>query len=72
MSVAEVTDRLGLHKLRRHRWYIQATCAVTGEGLYEGIDWLTGSFKDLHDENKLVPSAGGSLGEGDALTKAAK
>eukprot|EP00128_Syssomonas_multiformis_P018583 Colp12_sorted_trinity150504_noHs@6242 len=40
MSVAEVTDKLGLNKLRR-KWYIQATCATTGDGLYEGLDWLS-------------------------------
>ncbi len=37
MSVAEVTDKLGLHSLRQRKWYIQATCATTGDGLYEGI-----------------------------------
>jgi ADP-ribosylation factor protein 1 len=21
-------------------WYIQACCATTGDGLYEGLDWL--------------------------------
>ncbi len=40
MSVAEVTDRLGLHQLRNRKWYIQAACAPTGDGLYEGMDWL--------------------------------
>ena len=23
------------------QWYIQATCAVQGHGLYEGLDWLS-------------------------------
>ena len=23
------------------QWYIQATCAVQGQGLYEGLDWLS-------------------------------
>ena len=23
------------------QWYIQATCATKGEGLYEGLDWLS-------------------------------
>ncbi|KAL6044685.1 Arf GTPase arf1 [Balamuthia mandrillaris] len=40
MSVAEVTDRLGLHSMRSRKWYIQATCATNGNGLYEGLDWL--------------------------------
>eukprot|EP01083_Nonionella_stella_P084980 235337_1 len=41
MSVNEVTERLGLNKLRNRRWYIQSTCARTGDGLYEGLDWLS-------------------------------
>jgi len=41
MSVAELTDKLGMHSLRNRRWYTQATCATTGEGLFEGLDWLS-------------------------------
>ena len=36
MSAAEMTDKLGLHNLRGRQWYIQACCATTGDGLYEG------------------------------------
>lgn len=41
MSVNEVTERLGLNQIRNRQWYIQATCATTGDGLYEGLDWLS-------------------------------
>jgi small GTP-binding protein len=44
MSVAEVTERLGLNQLRNRKWYIQATCATTGDGLYEGLDWLSNTL----------------------------
>ena len=44
MSVAEVTDKLGLHSLRHRKWYIQATCATSGEGLFEGLDWLSANI----------------------------
>lgn len=40
MGAAEITDKLGLHSLRQREWYIQATCATTGDGLYEGLDWM--------------------------------
>jgi len=46
MSVAEVTDKLGLHSLRSRQWYIQATCATSGDGLYEGLDWLSTALKN--------------------------
>merc|ERR1711983_210441 len=41
MSASELTEKLGLNELRNRRWYIQATCAVHGNGLYEGLDWLS-------------------------------
>ena len=46
MSAAEITDKLGLHSLRSRSWYIQATCATTGDGLYEGLDWLSNTLKN--------------------------
>lgn len=46
MSVAEMTDKLGLHNIRDREWYIQATCATTGDGLYEGLDWLASALKN--------------------------
>jgi len=44
MSVAEITDKLGLHSLRQRKWYIQSTCATSGDGLYEGLDWLSNTL----------------------------
>merc|ERR1712113_635900 len=41
MTAAEVTEKLGLHNLGRREWYIQSACATTGDGLYEGLDWLS-------------------------------
>jgi len=41
LSVNEVTDRLGLNSVRNRQWYVQACCATTGDGLYEGLDWLS-------------------------------
>merc|ERR1711998_677846 len=44
MSAAETADKLGLHSLRNRQWFIQATCATNGEGLYEGLDWLSNTI----------------------------
>lgn len=46
MTAAEVTDKLGLHEMKTRNWYIQATCATTGDGLYEGLDWLSATLKN--------------------------
>jgi ADP-ribosylation factor 1/2 len=45
MSIAELTDKLGLHAIRNRKWYVQGTCATSGDGLYEGLDWLSGALK---------------------------
>ncbi|XP_048652746.1 ADP-ribosylation factor 1-like [Marmota marmota marmota] len=42
MNTAEITDKLGLHR----NWYIQATCATSGDGLYEGLDWLSNQVRN--------------------------
>ncbi|XP_047309618.1 ADP-ribosylation factor D-like [Impatiens glandulifera] len=44
MNAAEITDKLGLHSLRQRHWYIQSTCAISGEGLYEGLEWLSSNI----------------------------
>jgi len=44
MSVSEMTDKLGLHSVGARKWYIQSTCATSGDGLYEGLDWLAGNL----------------------------
>ena len=41
MSVREVTDKLKLHAVKGRQWHIQACCATSGDGLYEGLDWLS-------------------------------
>lgn len=41
MTVVEVSDKLGLRTLQGHPWFIQGACATTGDGLYEGLDWLS-------------------------------
>ena len=40
MTIHEVIDALDLPSLITHKWHVQGSCATTGEGLYEGLDWL--------------------------------
>ncbi|KAJ8272974.1 hypothetical protein GJAV_G00095710 [Gymnothorax javanicus] len=46
MNAAEITEKLALHSLRHRTWFIQATCATSGDGLYEGLDWLSSRLKN--------------------------
>merc|ERR1712146_347977 len=41
MSAQEVTNKLGLESISNRQWFVQSTCATTGDGLYEGLDWLS-------------------------------
>ena len=41
LSVKNIVELLELNKLRNREWFVQGTNAITGEGLYEGLDWLT-------------------------------
>lgn len=40
MSAAEISQRFALHTLKDHEWHIEPCCALTGQGLEAGIDWL--------------------------------
>jgi ADP-ribosylation factor-like protein 5B len=40
MTPAEISDALSLHTIKNHDWHIQACCALTGEGLYDGLGWI--------------------------------
>jgi hypothetical protein len=43
--VSELVDKLDLRSIRNRRWFIQSTVASTGDGLYEGLDWLATALK---------------------------
>jgi len=47
MTPMEVCEGLGLYDLRNRVWHIQGTCALKGDGLYEGLDWLASTLKEL-------------------------
>ena len=40
LSCIELTDKLGLPKITDRSWNMQSCSAVTGKGLYEGMDWI--------------------------------
>ncbi|CAF1456886.1 unnamed protein product [Adineta steineri] len=40
MNTTEITEKLDLHSLSNRNWYIQTACAISGDGLGEGLDWL--------------------------------
>ena len=45
MTTTEVSEKLGLLALRNRTWFIQATSAVLGQGLYQGLEWISEQVK---------------------------
>ena len=45
MTSAEISQQLNLTSIKDHAWHIQACCALTGEGLYQGLEWIVSNIK---------------------------
>jgi len=45
MSTSEISSALGLDSMRQRNWFVQPSCACRGDGLYEGLEWLTSALK---------------------------
>jgi ADP-ribosylation factor protein 6 len=52
MSPQTITDKLGLEELNQGKpesekktWFVVPSCATTGEGLVEGLAWLSNNIK---------------------------
>ncbi|KAI7828474.1 ADP-ribosylation factor family-domain-containing protein [Kickxella alabastrina] len=51
MTAAEITEKLGIASMSQsqsspRQWFIQSTCATTGDGLYEGLEWLKNNLNN--------------------------
>merc|ERR1711964_96430 len=44
MSPEALSTALKLHSIK-NEWYMQGACAVRGEGIHEGLDWLAEAIK---------------------------
>ena len=45
MGPSEIADKLALSSMRGRQWYVQSCCATTGDGLFQGLDWLSTARK---------------------------
>ena len=42
LTLAEVVDTLSFYEvLHGRKWLVQGCCALTGAGLFEGVDWIS-------------------------------
>lgn len=49
-SVADISTGLNLTSIRSHAYHIQACCALTGEGLFDGLDWIVDRCTAAEDD----------------------
>ena len=48
----ELISVLGVDQMRDRKWYVQAACAVTGDGIYEALETLAGYVKEFKCNNR--------------------
>ncbi|KAF2879066.1 hypothetical protein ILUMI_27101 [Ignelater luminosus] len=51
MNEAEIIEKLGLQSFRNGTWHVQTSCAISGDGLYEGLEWLYNQLKNVERRN---------------------
>ncbi len=44
LSITEITQSMGMNDLKGREWFVQGCTAVTGDGLHEGLVWLSKSL----------------------------
>ncbi|VAH17618.1 unnamed protein product [Triticum turgidum subsp. durum] len=57
MTPMEVCEGLGLYDLNNRIWHIQGTCALKGDGLYEGLDWLATTLDEMRATGRLASTS---------------
>mgnify|MGYP002829529533 FL=1 len=46
MGAAEISTQLQLHAHKTQSWHIQDCSAISGRGIYEGMDWVTHTLRN--------------------------
>jgi len=40
-SLSEIAEALGLNRIRQKNWHVQACTATSGDGIVEGLEWMS-------------------------------
>lgn len=56
LSTVKISQTLGLHQLPHQQWHVQASNALTGEGIQEGIDWFLVQIANNKKQNPNNPT----------------
>ncbi|EFN55310.1 hypothetical protein CHLNCDRAFT_35570 [Chlorella variabilis] len=55
LSPAETCEAMGLPQMKARKWHVQGAIATRGEGLYEGLDWLSTTLKQMNRGTTPAP-----------------
>uniref|UniRef100_A0A0G4F289 Uncharacterized protein n=1 Tax=Chromera velia CCMP2878 TaxID=1169474 RepID=A0A0G4F289_9ALVE len=66
MTAAEICNELKLHDIRGRDWHIQGCCALTGDGLREGLDWIAARLQAASASSGPSALLGGGAARGGA------
>lgn len=55
-TAAQISESMNLGSLKNHSWHIQASCATSGIGLREGLDWLGSRIKERQSVSSAIRS----------------
>jgi ADP-ribosylation factor protein 1 len=44
LTINQIAEKLCMHEFPNREWFIQPCCATNGDGLYEGLDWLSNTL----------------------------
>ena len=53
LNSTEIINRMNLNHIRNRQWLLQPCSVKTGEGVYEGFDWLCQAMKSPHIETRV-------------------
>ena len=63
MTVAEVTEKLGVHSMWNRQWVTQSACFTMSDRLLKGLDWLSRTLAAKNVESRVTSlPLSGSLG----------
>ena len=48
----ELVNKMGLRELKSNPWHVQEMCAVSGEGLYEGVNVMSDMVKSFQNRGR--------------------
>merc|ERR1712014_112018 len=54
LSRQEITEKLQMNDMMHTTWHVQLACARDGEGLYEGLDWLSSAVQQRMPQETLA------------------